>query len=682
MEESNPSIERLRRLLRELEQENESLRAREARYRALFEKAADAMAVIRLPDQRIVDVNEAFTALYGFERQEACGLTLSALGNGKAPYNQRGMQTWVRRAREQGPQRFEWQSRNKSGRVFWVEISLRAVRLEEGEYLLAAVRDIQERKHTEQVQVAIYRIFQLAQSSQTFFELFGLAHEILSSILPARNLLVAIYNPSLGLITYPYHYDTHDAWPSVHKPDDGLVTQVIQSGQPLLIRNQVRSAAPKRKSQSPAFVDWLGVPLKTSRGVLGVIAIKNYNASRRFDERDQETLALIASQIALAVERKQAEDALRESEARWRTLMENTPQLILTLNRAGEILFVNRSLYGLERTQLQKTSILPYLPGANEDEKHDLLVRVFRERQPVSFEIRLETPEGRELWLSCNLSPVVDDRHVDVAIFNATDITARKAAEREIQEWNEALERRVQERTAALEAANKELEAFSYSISHDLRAPLRAINGFGRILWESLNGQVPEETLRYLVIIRENAQKMGQLIDDLLAFSRLSRQAVTYSFFDPRALVEQALNVLESECTGRKIVLQIATLPLCFGDPVLLQQVWLNLLSNALKFTRARNPAVIEIGGSETETETIYFVKDNGAGFDMRYADKLFGVFQRLHRAEEFEGTGVGLAIVQRIIRRHEGRVWAEAEPDKGATFYFALPRRSGSQSG
>lgn len=679
MEQSNSLTERLQQHIQELEQENESLRAREAHYRALFDGAADAIAVIRLADQTIVDVNEQFSALYGFGRQEACELTLSALGSGKAPYNQRGIQTWIRRVREQGPQLFEWQSRDRAGRVFWTEISLRAVKLEEGEYLLAAVRDIQERKRTEQIQVAIYRIFQLAQSSQTFFELFGLVHEILSSILLAQNFLVAMYNPVLDLVTYPYHYDAHDAWPSVHSPDDGLVTQVIHSGQPLLIHNEAASTR-RRNRQPGTFLDWMGAPLKTSRGVLGMIAVKNYDASRRFDERDQETLALIASQIALAVERKQSEDALREAEARWRTLMENTPQLILTLNRAGEILFVNRSLYGLERAQLLGQSILPYLPGTNEDEKHDLLLRVFRERQPVSFEIRLETPEGEELWLSCNLSPVVDDRHVDIAIFNASDITDRKTAERAIQELNEALERRVQERTAELEAANKELEAFSYSISHDLRAPLRAINGFGRILWDALNGQVPEETLRYLVIIRENAQKMGQLIDDLLAFSRLSRQTVTYSLFDPRTLVEQALTMLESERAGREIVLRIATLPLCFGDPVLLHQVWLNLLSNALKFTRGRTPAVIEIGGSETETETIYFVKDNGAGFDMRYADKLFGVFQRLHRAEEFEGTGVGLAIVQRIVRRHGGRVWAEAEPEKGASFYFALPRGSTSQ--
>lgn len=235
------------------------------------------------------------------------------------------------------------------------------------------------------------------------------------------------------------------------------------------------------------------------------------------------------------------------------------------------------------------------------------------------------------------------------------------------------LEQRVVARTAELVDANKELEAFSYSVSHDLRAPLRAIDGFSRILLDDYVAALPEEARHYFQLICDNATQMGRLVDDLLAFSRLSRQPLNTRPVDMAALVCQCLEELRSEQAGRQIELKMGKLPDCAGDMALLKQVWFNLIANALKYTRRRERAEIEIGSRVEQGETIYFITDNGVGFDMRYANKLFGVFQRLHRAEEYEGTGVGLAIVARIVHRHGGRVWAEAAPDHGATFYIAL---------
>jgi len=251
------------------------------------------------------------------------------------------------------------------------------------------------------------------------------------------------------------------------------------------------------------------------------------------------------------------------------------------------------------------------------------------------------------------------------------DIAKRRAAEAEVNKLNAELELRVANRTAELESANQELEAFSYSISHDLRAPLRAVDGYSQAVIEDYGGQLPEDGRRYLQTIRDGAQRMGMLIDDLLAFSRLSRQPVNKQEVDTGKLVRDVLEELRPQQEGRDLDLRVGDLPPCQGDAALLKQVWINLLSNALKYSRDRKPAIIEIGCNREKDGNVYFVRDNGAGFDMRYAHKLFGVFQRLHRAEEFEGTGVGLAIVQRIINRHGGRIWAEAEPGKGATFYF-----------
>ncbi len=273
----------------------------------------------------------------------------------------------------------------------------------------------------------------------------------------------------------------------------------------------------------------------------------------------------------------------------------------------------------------------------------------------------------------------LDGRPVSLAL--ADDVTARLAAERARQEGEEAvrrlnveLERRVEERTSALEASNRELEAFSYSVSHDLRAPLRAIAGFSRILLEDHAESLPTEAQDYLNVITRNSKQMGQLIDDLLMFSRLGRQQISQTAVDMTGLAKSIGEEALQANTGRNVEFVVEDLPPAHGERALIRQVFENLIQNAIKFTRTREPARIEVGFKRGDGEDIYYVRDNGVGFDMRYVDKLFGVFQRLHRAEEFEGTGVGLAIVQRIVNRHGGRVWAESAPDQGATFYFSMP--------
>ncbi|MDP1611177.1 MAG: ATP-binding protein [Sulfuritalea sp.] len=249
-----------------------------------------------------------------------------------------------------------------------------------------------------------------------------------------------------------------------------------------------------------------------------------------------------------------------------------------------------------------------------------------------------------------------------------------RQAHAEIGNLNEELEARVRRRTSQLEAANAALESFSYSVSHDLRAPLRAIDGFVAILAEDYAPRLDDEGRRLLKVVSDSADKLGQLIGDILAFSRAGRHELSVSPIDMTALVREVWQVLEPQRRERQVELRLGELPQACGDIVALRQVWQNLLANALKFTRGRAPAVIEISGESTATEVLYQVRDNGAGFDPTYAAKLFGPFQRLHNASEFEGTGIGLTIVKRFIAMHDGRVWAEGKPDAGARFGFALP--------
>jgi PAS domain S-box-containing protein len=255
-----------------------------------------------------------------------------------------------------------------------------------------------------------------------------------------------------------------------------------------------------------------------------------------------------------------------------------------------------------------------------------------------------------------------------------TDITERKEAEARLLEFNQELERMVKDRTTELELANKELEAFSYSVSHDLRAPLRSIHGYMNIFSEDYASNLDGEARRIMNIILTNAKRMGQLIDDLLAFSKLGRKELVKTNLPMNDLAINVWEDLKKAETGRSIELVSHPVPDAYGDATTMKQVWINLLSNAIKYTRRCDHAVVEIGSEDDGDMKKYYVRDNGAGFDMQFYDKLFGVFQRLHSNSEFEGTGVGLAIVQRIIQKHGGSIWAESKMNEGTTFYFTLP--------
>lgn len=323
----------------------------------------------------------------------------------------------------------------------------------------------------------------------------------------------------------------------------------------------------------------------------------------------------------------------------------------------------------LERASLQKMA-----------EAYSLANEIRREEESLLAERRARSEAGARnaMWSLAALGGAVMTTLAMAYIFIRREIIGRRRTEEELRRLNEDLEERVARRTAEIEASNKELEAFSYSVSHDLRAPLRHVTSFANLLREHAAASIDETSENYLRRIIEAANGMGRLIDGLLTFSRLGRMEMSHDPVDLNQLVDEALQELQSEIEGREIVWRIGQLPAVEGHRETLRAALINLLANAIKFTRSRRPAIIEIGCEEArEGEAVCYVRDNGVGFDMRYAGKLFGVFQRLHRVKDFEGTGIGLANVQRIILRHGGRVWADGEVGRGATFYFSLPLRA-----
>ena len=388
-------------------------------------------------------------------------------------------------------------------------------------------------------------------------------------------------------------------------------------------------------------------------------------------------------------ELSQINDALRDSEERYRRVVGALLEGVLVVDARGKIISANNGaekILGFSSSDLVGESIADQAwdvlkeDGRKNTQKHFLMARSLKTGKSFANIITgLKRADGKLLWLNANTQPLFrpGEKKPYAVVTSFFDITHRKEMQAEIQKLNTDLEQKVERRTAELKAVVSELESFSYSVSHDLRAPLRAINGFSEMLLENHASALNDEGRQLLGVVRKNTLQMSQLIDDLLTFAHIARKDLAKKRVPMTELVQEIATELQGELPQAPCRLTINPLADADGDAALLRQVWTNLLSNALKFSRTRPDPEIEVTCSKMPKELIYCVRDNGVGFDMQYVHKLFGVFQRLHSNLEFEGTGVGLAIVQRIVLKHAGRVWAEGEVGHGAAFFFTLPRAS-----
>jgi PAS domain S-box-containing protein len=637
-----------------------ALRESEELFRVVVEAAPNGMVMVG-PDGAIVLANAQMHKMFGCEAGELVGQSVERL----VPERSRGPHADFRagffaapetRAMGRGRELF---GVHKDGSEFPVEIGLNPIHTGGGDFVLASVIDVTERKRSEEA---------LRQSEARFRTMLEFHQAVMNNM--AEGLyavdtrgVVTYVNPAAealfgwsqaDLLGRKMHDVTHH-----HHPDGRPFPAAECAGLRVLQEGVVlkeHEDAFIRKDGTFFPVVFSASPLTSGEKTIGIVV----------GFRDD-------------TQHKQAKQALRASEARFRQLADLMPQLAWMARPDGHIYWYNRRWYDYTGTTLGQ------MEGWGWQSVHDPaeLPRVLERwavsiatGEPLDMVFALRGADGRFRPFLTRVVPLRgEDGRILQWFGTNTDISDQKRAEEEVRRLAAGLEERVRERTAELEAANKELEAFSYSVSHDLRAPLRAIDGFSNILLQEHAAGLSADGREYLGLVRDNARQMGQLVDDLLAFARLGRQPIQKRTVDSARIVRLCLDELRPEYEGRRVEIVLGDLPPCKAEPSLLKQVWVNLIANALKYTRKREAARVEIGCREGEGGggPVYFVEDNGVGFDMRYAHKLFGVFQRLHRAEDYEGTGVGLAIVQRIVHRHGGRVWAEARPDQGAAFFFTL---------
>ena len=599
------------------------------------------------PDARLIYVNDAACRSLGYSRDELLRMTVHDIDPDFPA------EVWPKHwkeVRERGYFSIPSHHRTREGRAFPVEVTVNFVAFGGREYNCAFVVDVSERRRAEQaLQESEAKFRSIVESSPVGMHLYRLEAEgrlVFTGANPAADAILGV---------------DHSRFPG----------KTIEEAFPSLADTEIPDRYRRVCTSGEAFhTEHVEYSDDRIRGAFEVHAFRVGPGS----------LAVAFSKIT---ERKRAEQAIRESEANLSAVMENTDDVIVFLDRDQRLVTFNTVFASVIKSGYG----VAVAPGMYAHQFQPEPMRSWWEHRTrraldgerLRDEFSHTFPGGEVRSFSVSFNPVIRDGEVIGVSQFTTDITERTRWEEDLRQLNQDLERRVEERTAELTALNQELEAFAYSVSHDLRAPLRAIDGFSRMLEEDVGERLGVEARRQIGIIRSSTRDMSRLIDDLLAFSRLGRQPVRKCAVPMGPLVQEVADRLRETAPGRQWQLTIGPLPEVAGDPALLREVLENLLSNAAKFTAPRSVALIEVTAATDTTEHVFTVRDNGVGFDEKYSDQLFRVFHRLHRAEEFEGTGVGLALVQRIVHRHGGRVWAEGKVDQGAVFHFSLPAVQGS---
>ena len=634
------------------------------RFVALVESSEDAI-VNKTLDGTITAWNPGAEKIFGYPAQEAVGKSISMLVPPERADEESEILGRIRRGER--VEHFETTRIRKDGRTIDVSVTISPIRDSRGTIVGASkiATEITERKRAE---AAVKE--SLATTTAALKELadqkFALDQHAIVAITDVQGTITYVNDKFCAISKYSKEEligQNHRILNSGHHPREFFRQMYHAIAKGKVWRGEIKNRA---KDGSIYWVDTTVVPFIGEEG------------------KPRQYVAIRAD----ITERKRVEEAMKESLATTEAALKELADQKFALDQhaivavtdvQGTITYVNDkfcaiSQYSREELVGQNHRILN--SGHHPKEFFQQMYRAIANGKVWRGEIKNRAKDASIYWVDTTVVPFVNatgkpEQYVAIR----ADITERKLAEQALADLNDDLEQRVMERTAQLQSANKELETFTYSVSHDLRAPLRHISGFSKILMEEFAASLAPEARRHLERIAEGARRMGLLVDELLRLAGIGRQDLRVQFVNLNELVVDVISVLSPDAEGRLTEWKIDNLGSISCDQVLIRQVFQNLIANALKFTRSRATGMIEIGRIDGAGESTFFVRDNGVGFDMKYADKLFGVFQRLHRVEDFEGTGIGLATVKRIVQKHGGRTWAEAVPGKGATFYFTAGR-------
>lgn len=609
----------------------------------IFENIIDGIVLIDIESKKFSMNNCAICQILGYTKKELSNISIYKIyPEDSLPHIQELFNQFLNKEIELVK---DIQVLTKNGTIFYADIAATPMQYNGKPHLLATFRNITERKEAEE------KLKKMSGLHQTILDTITVG---LIYILDRKTQ----WTNSVWAKMFGYeHSEIIGKETSIYYASEEIYNKVGREGYSELVKGKTYTTELQGKKKDGTLF-WCNLVGK---------AINPHNLS--------EGSIWMARDIT---ERKEAEEALRESEEKYRTLVDNMQDAVYRCDLNGNVVFTTPSA-----ARLLGYSSVEELIGRNISkdfyyypEERDKTLNILREQGKITnYEVILKRKDNKPVIISSNSQFYYDRDGKIIGVEGVySDITERKRAEEEILRLNETLENRVRERTAQLEAANKRLESFSYSVSHDLRAPLRAIDGYTHILMEEYEPHLDNEGKRICTVISSETRRMNKLIDDLLSLSRLGHAKMQLTLIDMESVVDSLYNEMTTPEQRNRIDFHMEPLPKVMADPVLIRQVWMNLLGNAIKFSAHRERCLIEISGERQALENIYTIRDNGAGFNPEYVDKIFGVFQRLHSSREFEGTGVGLAIVEQAIKRHGGRVWAESKEGQGASFFFSLP--------